>query len=519
MRKLILIFCLFAWSIDSVGQQAPSNCAVANVILNNVNGCPISNLALAFEDNFDGNKLDFNKWNAPYQCVLNDFSFSNSKHWYANYRDTAMLGIPLSNNIEVSGGTLKLKAKREIPAIVGGFVTDWSTNPPNMVFSYFDYSSAQIISKNIFHYGRYEIRCKIPKGKGFWPAFWMFGRNTPYWNEIDVFEFWNERTALGVYDPNKLAKDPNTTMHYDYGSLGGGNHQSCLQDGFGTTDYSQNFHVFAVDWSEFYMIWSIDGVIVRTEGKYWNTNNSIASCGTIVNGQTYQRNKAFPDAPMEIYASFQIQNNNGNNPDASTPFPSTFEIDYIRYYKYSDCYNSSNYFSNINQLSPIFNQSQVQGANLKFGTNFTIPSGKTLAFKGRDEVKFDDGFTSVAGSDLVASIDNTICSGVLKSTDYQNTIQEIEIDTASQKTLEALTTINPYFQNGSLKIDIISALVEHYELRLVDCMGKTVFYQTNIDKTKQNTFPISSLAKGVYILKIKDTFNSFSFNQKMIYLE
>jgi len=42
-----------------------------------------------------------------------------------------------------------------------------------------------------FKYGYFEIRCRLPKGKFLWPAFWLFTgeQSLPaIWNEIDIFE-------------------------------------------------------------------------------------------------------------------------------------------------------------------------------------------------------------------------------------------------------------------------------------------------------------------------------------------
>lgn len=58
------------------------------------------------------------------------------------------------------------------------------------------YTSAALITlgKASWKYGRMEIRAKIPKGLGVWPAIWMMGvnREVVHWpacGEIDVMEF------------------------------------------------------------------------------------------------------------------------------------------------------------------------------------------------------------------------------------------------------------------------------------------------------------------------------------------
>jgi hypothetical protein len=56
-------------------------------------------------------------------------------------------------------------------------------------------------SKFTFQYGRVEARIKVPKGNGFWPAFWMMGadfltgRPWPYNGEIDIMEVLGANTS------------------------------------------------------------------------------------------------------------------------------------------------------------------------------------------------------------------------------------------------------------------------------------------------------------------------------------
>jgi beta-glucanase (GH16 family) len=59
-----------------------------------------------------------------------------------------------------------------------------------------NYTSAKISSKGLFsfQYGRVDVRCKIPKGQGTWPAVWMLpdcfnkGTSWPECGEIDIME-------------------------------------------------------------------------------------------------------------------------------------------------------------------------------------------------------------------------------------------------------------------------------------------------------------------------------------------
>lgn len=102
------------------------------------------------------------------------------------------------------------------------------------------YTSASIITlgKQEWQYGRMEIRAKVPKGLGAWPAFWMLGKNRgivqwPECGEIDIMEFVG-RDSSRVYG----------TVHYadstgKYGHQGERPVVGAPYDGF---------HVYALEW-------------------------------------------------------------------------------------------------------------------------------------------------------------------------------------------------------------------------------------------------------------------------------
>ena len=141
-----------------------------------------------------------------------------------------------SDNAIVSGGTLKIIAKKEN-------------------FSGFAYTSARLLSKGKFacKYGKIEIRAKLPFGVGTWPAIWMLGNNInstgwPACGEIDIMEHKGS-------DLNKIFG----TVHHPGHS--GGN-----ADG-GTTVISNAtsvIHKYAVEWSAAAIKFSVDDVVFYT---------------------------------------------------------------------------------------------------------------------------------------------------------------------------------------------------------------------------------------------------------------
>jgi beta-glucanase (GH16 family) len=105
------------------------------------------------------------------------------------------------------------------------------------------YTSARLLTKNKcdWLYGRIEIRAKLPKGKGLWPAIWMLPTvweygNWPDCGEIDIME------NVG-YDPQKV----HFTIHtgaYNH-IMGTQKSSSILLD-----DPYATFHLYAIEWFE-----------------------------------------------------------------------------------------------------------------------------------------------------------------------------------------------------------------------------------------------------------------------------
>src|SRR5689334_16014125 len=125
------------------------------------------NWRLIFSDTFDAPALDTSKWSWWYAWWNENGGTNNDeREWYQ--RDDVLL----------EGNRLRLRAQKRR---VNGYA----------------YTSGMISShgKFEFQYGYMEIRCKVPRGRGLWPAFWALG--SPPYAEIDVLEI------LG-HEPNRV---------------------------------------------------------------------------------------------------------------------------------------------------------------------------------------------------------------------------------------------------------------------------------------------------------------------------
>jgi beta-glucanase (GH16 family) len=193
-------------------------------------------------------------------------------------------------------------------------ITARRENPSNFNCHYgvCQYTSARLLTANKFtqQYGRVEARLRIPRGQGLWPAFWMLGNNIgsvgwPTSGEIDIME--------------NIGREP-TQVH---GTLHGPGYSgdAGLTSGFtlpGGAAFADGFHVFTMDWEPAAITWSVDGVAYArktpadTRGNRW----------------------VF-DHPFFIIMNVAVGGFWPGFPDASTVFPQTMAIDYVRVFSFT----------------------------------------------------------------------------------------------------------------------------------------------------------------------------------------
>jgi len=173
------------------------------------------------------------------------------------------------------------------------------------------YTSARIKTQNkkTFTYGRIDIRAKLPKGQGVWPALWMLGNNItqqgfgwPACGEIDIMEL--------------LGQEPKKTYATVHWGVAGGSH-SYIGGNFtlATGDFYSSFHVFSLQWDDSKMTFLVDDVPFYTATK--------ADIGT---------NYPF-DKPFFFIFNVAVGGNWPGNPNSSTKFPQRMIVDYVRVFQ------------------------------------------------------------------------------------------------------------------------------------------------------------------------------------------
>jgi hypothetical protein len=122
-----------------------------------------------------------------------------------------------------------------------------------------------------------EMRAKLPRGLGVWPAFWLnpgveypdgHFSATPWPPEIDIFEFfvWQGRTEPRIMESHiqTAGKPQDFGDPHDIFTLYG---PHGYEPGF---DFSRDYHVFALDWQDGAPIWLLDGKRIKQTVYAWH---------------------------------------------------------------------------------------------------------------------------------------------------------------------------------------------------------------------------------------------------------
>ena len=216
-----------------------------------------TNWVLTFADEFDATELDLAKW-SPHEPG-------------GQARDANSEAITISN------GQLHITARRTTKGYVQGVVTTFGT-------------FAQ-------RYGRFEIRCRVPAGRGL--------RAIVSLRPVALAAL----PAISLLEVNGAA--PSTiSFANDWGTE---QTRRSFGDSFPAPDLSAGFHIIAIEWDENKILWSIDGK------------------------DKFQSQDGVPRQSMFLALELAVGGGTGSlaarTPDDSTPFPASFDIDYVRVYQ------------------------------------------------------------------------------------------------------------------------------------------------------------------------------------------
>lgn len=288
--KPSLLFLLLAFtSIAALGQR--------DTILPALNLCSQGSWKLVFSDEFNGRSLDRSKWVTWYPYANDGSDNCDFCRTHGNEGQVYM-----DANVEPSGGTLKLIARRE---------------PASWFGAGREYTSGMIHAKEAFGHGRYEMRCKLPRGMGFWTAFWMFGEKA---TEIDVFEIGTQNKRQ--HHVGLISWSTKTS------------HQRGLRS---RANLLEGFHTYVMEWDEHFIRFEVDSTEV------WNTSRYLTKRGRPIRKcemkpGIYRLNPSWPPEgeKLKIIVNVAVGTETTpftKSPDTKTILPNQMEIDWIRVYE------------------------------------------------------------------------------------------------------------------------------------------------------------------------------------------
>lgn len=207
-------------------------------------------------------------WNTAYSTTFSDLANYDIGNWHGNSSSNGELETYQPSQVValLGGGVQLIAQKTSAGKYISGLIqTD----------GYLDVAPGSYITATI----------QVPKGQGFWPAFWLWNNAANSRTEFDIMEIVSPdfTTSESSIHANKNPQD----RDFDY-------HCAC--------DFSAGFHTFAMWWEKSFIAYSIDGV------EFWRATTNI------------------PTESMFVVFNFAIGGFWPGNPNSTTPFPSTMTI-------------------------------------------------------------------------------------------------------------------------------------------------------------------------------------------------
>lgn len=241
--------------------------------------------APTFADEFSAKTIDRSKWR--FDTSRNAVGwFNNERQYYAAAR---------SKNARIEDGALVIEARRE--KLSKASFADWGGQV---------YTSAKLVTRRAYGYGFYEVRAKLPCGRGIWPAIWLLptAGKWPDAGEIDVME-------MVGWDPNLI----HATLH-----SGAYNHRLGTQRGAQrrVATSCTAFHRYQLDWRP-------DAITIGIDGRAYMRVANDQPGG--VAAWPFRR-------PYELILNVAVGGDWGGQKGIDdTAFPQAMTIDYVRYWQ------------------------------------------------------------------------------------------------------------------------------------------------------------------------------------------
>jgi autotransporter-associated beta strand protein len=383
---------------------------------------PAGNFKLIFDDEFNGNSLDTNKWSYNYPT-----SFPNNGHTHNH-----QAYMEASQDI-VSGGRLNLQGINQVdPNAPANYSYGGVSYPLN-------YTSGAVNTASTFNFGPdpndssseiyVEASMQMPGTEGNWPAFWMLQSGWP--PEIDIMEF----------PYNTTSSDSNVNSAYQYHATwhyGTGSDPLSAGTTVGTSNLTTGFNTYGLLWTHNTLTFYFNGT------AEYSTSASVSQA-----------------TKMYLILDNAIGGWPGT-PPANAGFPSNFQTDWVRVWQTHPVYggvatsstsvwnvNGGGSFGNYANWTGIIPEFQDQIAQfVPVGNAATAPITWTgpvvmggMVFGDPNNVTATTTSYTIGNSGGEITIDNSSGTALI------HTMSTAQVNQTIASQLELLT--NTTFQNDS----------------------------------------------------------------------
>ena len=170
------------------------------------------------------------------------------------------------------------------------------------------FRSGLVISNSKQKYGRWDVRAKLPATTGNWPAIWLLPEaRWPSEGEIDIMENRGDHPTI-VSSAFHYGTNPPYKHHHwsdDYRAKAGGK----------DVNFQAGWHVYSCEWDPKQIRFYVDDVL------HWTLRDEY------VDGFLTKH-----IGPMKLLINNAVGGDFLKNPDETTVWPQTFEIDYVHVY-------------------------------------------------------------------------------------------------------------------------------------------------------------------------------------------
>ena len=253
---------------------------------------------LVFSDEFDKpGRVDGSKWTYEMGFVRN-----RELQWYQRSN------VFVENGLCIIEGRKETVINRKYDPTVSAKPVGAASRPAEdwrKARQYAEYTSGAIETKGLYSwlYGRFEVKAKFIPHDGLWPAIWFVGDTHPWPTngEIDLMEFYQQKLHANTVYGESIWNSKAIPMASFYEK---------------DKDWASKFHVWRMDWDEHWIRLYVDDQLLNE-----------TDCSKTLNKDGF--NPFHQKQHMILNLAI---GSTGGNP-ANEPFPSRFEIDYVRVYQ------------------------------------------------------------------------------------------------------------------------------------------------------------------------------------------